>query len=142
MVPGEIFGLLGTNGAGKTTTLECLAGLREPDGGSIEISGLDLATRAAEMKQRIGVALQATALQDRITPREALNLTSAFYSRRVEAQRLLERFALLEKADAAFMTLSERQCHKSALASAFVNEPEVLFLDEPRACYEPDISDL
>ena len=130
---GEIFGLLGTNGAGKTTTLECLIGLREPDGGTIEVCGLDRASGAEEVKQRIGVALQATALQDRITPREALKLIGTFYPRRMEAQGLLERFALLEKADAPFETLSAGQQQRLALALAFVNQPEILFLDEPTA---------
>ena len=76
---GEIFGLIGPNGAGKTTTVECLVGLRQPDEGRIEICGLDARRRPREVKQRIGAALQTTALQDRITPREALDLFGAFY---------------------------------------------------------------
>ena len=128
---GEIFGLLGSNGAGKTTTLECLIGLREPDRGELEVGGLDARTQPREVKQRIGVALQSTALQDQITPREALGLFGSFYRERVEPQALLERFALTEKADARFATLSGGQRQRLALALAFVNRPEIIFLDEP-----------
>src|SRR5437762_4494592 len=76
--PGEIFGLLGPNGAGKTTTVECLVGLREPDAGELEVCGYDARRNPREVKQRIGVALQTTSLQDKITPREALRLFGAF----------------------------------------------------------------
>lgn len=128
---GEIFGLLGSNGAGKTTTLECLIGLREPDRGELEVCGIDAREHPREVKQRIGVALQSTALQDQITPREALGLFGSFYRERVEPQALLERFALTEKADARFGTLSGGQRQRLALALAFVNRPEIIFLDEP-----------
>src|SRR3954466_12013008 len=76
---GEIFGLLGPNGAGKTTTVECLIGLREPDAGELEVCGLDARRQPLAVKQKIGVALQTTSLQDKITPREALRLFGAFY---------------------------------------------------------------
>src|SRR5215210_4549283 len=94
---GEIFGLIGPNGAGKTTTVECIIGLREPDAGEIEVCGINARTSPREVKQRIGAALQTTALQDKITPREALGLFGSFYEKREEPQRLLERFTLLEK---------------------------------------------
>jgi len=128
---GEIFGLLGPNGAGKTTTVECVIGLREPDAGEVEICGIDARRRPREVKQKIGAALQTTALQDKITPREALTLFGAFYARRLPAAALLERFALTDKADAAFDTLSGGQRQRLALALAFVNDPELVFLDEP-----------
>ena len=76
---GEIFGLIGPNGAGKTTTVECVIGLREPDEGAIEVCGIDARRRPREVKEKIGAALQTTALQDKITPREALALFGAFY---------------------------------------------------------------
>src|SRR5918999_3822161 len=76
---GEIFGLIGPNGAGKTTTLECVIGLREPDAGDIEVCGIDARRQPRDVKQKIGAALQTTALQDKITPREALALFGAFY---------------------------------------------------------------
>jgi ABC-2 type transport system ATP-binding protein len=134
---GEIFGLLGPNGAGKTTTLECVLGLREPDAGTVEICGLDARRFPREVKSRIGVALQATALQDKITPREALDLFGAFYPDPEPTLRLLERFDLVAKADAAFETLSGGQRQRLALALAFVNRPEVVILDEPSTGLDP-----
>ncbi|MEN9634181.1 MAG: hypothetical protein RL077_2585 [Verrucomicrobiota bacterium] len=134
---GEIFGLLGPNGAGKTTTVECLIGLREPDSGELEVCGLDARRYPRAVKEKIGVALQSTSLQDKITPREALRLFGSFYSRREEPAVLLERFALVEKADAALDTLSGGQRQRLALALAFVNRPELVFLDEPTTGLDP-----
>ena len=128
---GEIFGLIGPNGAGKTTTLECVIGLREPDSGTVEVCGIDTRRDPRAVKQKIGAALQTTALQDQITPREALTLFASFYRDPVPAERLLERFALKEKANARFETLSGGQRQRLALALAFVNRPELVFLDEP-----------
>lgn len=134
---GEIFGLLGPNGAGKTTTVECIVGLRDPDDGYIELFGIDARRHPAEVKQKIGAALQMTFLQDKITPREALKVFGAFYRDREEPQTLLERFALTDKADAAFDTLSGGQRQRLALALAFVNKPQLIFLDEPTAGLDP-----
>src|SRR5215213_4599475 len=135
--PGEIFGLLGPNGAGKTTTVECLIGLREPDGGELEVCGLDARKHPREVKQKIGVALQSTALQDKITPREALRMFGSFYRDRVSPEALLRRFDLQEKADARFETLSGGQRQRLALALAFVNRPQLVFLDEPTTGLDP-----
>ena len=134
---GEIFGLLGPNGAGKTTTVECTIGLREPDEGSIEICGIDARRRPREARQKVGAALQSTALQDQITPREALALFGSFYKEKSEPDVLLERFALTDKADAPFDSLSGGQRQRVALALAFVNKPELVFLDEPTAGLDP-----
>jgi ABC-2 type transport system ATP-binding protein len=134
---GEILGLLGPNGAGKTTTVECVIGLREPDAGSIDICGLDARRRPREVKQKIGAALQTTALQDKITPREALRLFGSFYDRRADPDELIDRFALVEKANSPFETLSGGQRQRLALALAFVNKPEIVFLDEPTAGLDP-----
>jgi ABC-2 type transport system ATP-binding protein len=134
---GEIFGLLGPNGAGKTSTLECIIGLRIPDGGSIEVCGLDALRQSREVKQRIGAQLQATALQDKITPREALRMFGAFYRESANVEKLIERFSLQEKADARFETLSGGQRQRLALALAFVNDPRIVFLDEPTSGLDP-----
>lgn len=134
---GEIFGLLGPNGAGKTSTVECIIGLRQPDSGTIELCGIDSRAHPGQVRQHIGVALQSTALQDKITPREALSLFGSFYARRAPVESLIKRFSLEEKADAPFDALSGGQRQRLALALAFVNEPEVLFLDEPTTGLDP-----
>jgi ABC-2 type transport system ATP-binding protein len=134
---GEIFGLLGPNGAGKTTTIECLIGLREADRGTLELGGIDVRRQPEAAKEKIGAALQSTALPDQITPREALRLFGSFYARRTAPETLLERFALHEKADARFSTLSGGQRQRLALALAFVNQPELVVLDEPTAGLDP-----
>jgi ABC-2 type transport system ATP-binding protein len=134
---GEILGLLGPNGAGKTTALECILGLRRPDGGSIHINGLDLRTHAAQVKLLVGAQLQGAALQDKITPRQALDLFGSFYAQRHSTARLLSRFDLEAKADAAFATLSGGQRQRLFLALALVNRPALLVLDEPTAGLDP-----
>jgi ABC-2 type transport system ATP-binding protein len=128
---GEIFGLLGPNGSGKTTTLECVIGLRQPDAGEIEVCGVDARRRPQVVKQKIGAVLQTIALQDKITPREALSLFASFYRDTATPAHLLKRFALDDKADAHFDTLSGGQRQRLAVALAFVNKPELIFLDEP-----------
>jgi len=139
VAPGEIFGLLGPNGAGKTSLLECALGLRQPDSGSVRIAGLDARAHASAVKRRIGAVLQSTALQDAITPREALDLFAAFYPRPVPAARLLERFGLVDRAGARFETLSGGERQRLALALAFVNDPAILFLDEPTSGLDPQV---
>jgi ABC-2 type transport system ATP-binding protein len=131
---GEIFGLLGPNGAGKTTTLECVLGLIEPDAGTIAVLG---SSDPSAYRLRIGAQLQSTALQDKITPREALGLFAAFYPTGVPSARLIERFGLAEKADAHFDTLSGGQRQRLGLALAFVNDPQLIVLDEPTAGLDP-----
>jgi ABC-2 type transport system ATP-binding protein len=129
----EIFGLIGPNGAGKTTTIECIIGLREPDAGTIEICGIDARRHPRDVKQKIGAALQTTALQDRISAREALALFASFYRQKAAPAELLARFGLEDKADLPFDSLSGGQRQRLALALAFVNRPELVFLDEPTA---------
>jgi len=139
VAPGEILGLLGPNGAGKTTLLECALGLRRQDSGSVRIAGLDAATHPAAVKRLIGAVLQSTALQDAITPGEALDLFAGFYAGPIPSARLLERFGLVEKAGARFETLSGGQRQRLALALAFVNDPALLFLDEPTSGLDPRV---
>jgi ABC-2 type transport system ATP-binding protein len=135
---GEIVGLLGPNGAGKTTTVECIAGLVEPDSGSIEVCGIDARRDRNQTKQRMGFALASTALPARITPREAITSIGAFYERAAPAEELLTRFDLQTKADSWFETLSTGQRQRLALALAVVNRPELLILDEPSAGLDPE----
>ena len=134
---GQIFGLLGPNGAGKTTTLECILGLRQPDGGSIQIHGLDLRTHAAQAKRLVGAQLQLAALQDKITARQALDLFGSFYPHSFVSEELLGRFDLEAKADVPFATLSGGQRQRLFLALALVNRPALLVLDEPTAGLDP-----
>lgn len=134
---GEIFGLLGPNGAGKTSVVEIVLGLRTPDGGMIEIGGTDAGKEGRRARERVGAALQTTALQEKITAREALELFGSFYGERESADVLLERFSLQEKASARFESLSQGQRQRLALALAFVNRPELVLLDEPTSGLDP-----
>jgi ABC-2 type transport system ATP-binding protein len=134
---GEVFGLLGPNGAGKTTTLEMIEGLTRPDAGQITIAGLTWDSNAQEIRARIGVQLQATSLYNKITPREALDLFGGYYPKRRGTDELLDLVQLRDKADAYHVTLSGGQAQRLALALALVNDPEVVFLDEPTAGLDP-----
>jgi len=134
---GEVFGLLGPNGAGKTTTLEMIEGLTAADAGEIAICGLHWQQNAQEIRDRIGVQLQATSLYNKIPPREALDLFGSYYPKRRGTEELLELVQLKDKADAYHVTLSGGQAQRLALALALVNDPEVVFLDEPTAGLDP-----
>ncbi|HWJ69553.1 MAG TPA: ABC transporter ATP-binding protein [Sphingobium sp.] len=136
---GEIVGLLGPNGAGKTTTIEAITGLITPDEGEIALCGVDIRRHPRKARARIGLALQATGLPDRVTPREALALFARLYHVRPDIPALLDRFGLVEKADAAFEALSGGQKQRLALALAFVNDPALILLDEPTAGLDPHI---
>jgi len=129
---GEIFGLLGPNGAGKTSTLECLEGLREPNGGLVRVAGLGSTREFHKLKNLIGVQLQSASLPESITPEEAIKLFSAYHN--VEPRMdLLERFGLAEKRNSQFFELSTGQQRRMALALAVMHNPRILFLDEPTA---------
>jgi len=136
---GEVFGLLGPNGAGKTTTVEILEGLRTPDSGRVTVCGLDPQRSGFSFKQEIGAVLQSTALPEKLRAGEALSLFASFYSRRRDPADLLRRFGLEEKRNAFYVQLSGGQKQRLALALALVNEPRVLFLDEPTAGLDPQV---
>jgi ABC-2 type transport system ATP-binding protein len=136
---GEVFGLLGPNGAGKTSTVEILEGLRPADGGIVSVCGLDPQTPGATFKQEIGAVLQATALPDKIRVGEAISMFASFYRRRRDPAALLKRFGLEEKRSTFYSHLSGGQKQRLALAMSLVNEPRVLFLDEPTAGLDPQV---
>ena len=135
--PGEVFGLLGPNGAGKTTTVEILEGLRPRNAGDVSVLGFDPGRETRRVKDRIGVCLQATNLPDRITVREAMRLFASLYSRTVDADALLKRLMLWDKRDQGYAKLSGGQKQRLALALALINDPQMLFLDEPSAGLDP-----
>ena len=135
--PGEVFGLLGPNGAGKTSTVEILEGLRPRDGGEVAVLGFDPGRDTKQLKDRIGVCLQATNLPERITVGEALRLFASLYSKAVDGDALLRRLTLWDKRDAAYGKLSGGQKQRLALALALINDPQMLFLDEPSAGLDP-----
>ena len=136
---GEVFGLLGPNGAGKTTTVEILEGLRERSGGDVRVLGYDPDKHTRQLKDRIGVCLQATNLPAKIRTQEALDLFGSFYSRRLSSEKLLQRLQLWDKRDAFYETLSGGQKQRLALSLALVNDPQLLFLDEPTTGLDPQI---
>jgi len=135
--PGEVFGLLGPNGAGKTTTVEILEGLRPRDGGEVAVLGIDPGRDSRALKDRIGVCLQSTNLPGRITLREALQLFASLYSQSIDGDALLKRLQLWEKRDSTYESLSGGQKQRLALALALINDPQMLFLDEPSAGLDP-----
>lgn len=128
---GEVFGFLGPNGAGKTTTIEMMEGLRSPDRGSVTIAGKNPHKHNNEFKQIIGVQLQASAMEDNIKPCEALTLFGSFYRRSLDADYLLEMVGLKDKANSYYSKLSGGQKQRLSLAIALVNDPRMVFLDEP-----------
>jgi ABC-2 type transport system ATP-binding protein len=136
---GEVFGLLGPNGAGKTSTVEIMEGLRTPDSGRVSVCGLDPQKNPQELKHQIGAALQATSLPDKLRVIEALRLFASFYRRHRNPEELLKRFGLEEKRNTFYNQLSGGQKQRLALAMALVNDPKVLFFDEPTAGLDPQV---
>jgi len=134
---GEVFGLLGPNGAGKTTTVECLQGLREADGGTIRVLGLDPVARSRELRPRIGCQLQESALPDHIRVWEALELFASLTPGGHDWRRVMRDWGLAEKSRASFHSLSGGQRQRLFVALAVVNAPELVFLDEMTTGLDP-----
>jgi lipooligosaccharide transport system ATP-binding protein len=139
---GECFGLLGPNGAGKTTTLRCCLGHTEPDGGSIRLAGLDIPKHARAARARVGVVAQFDNLDVHFTVAENLLVYGRYFGLtqrdcRASVPRLLEVAGLADKAQAKIDTLSGGMKRRLMIARALINDPEVLFLDEPTTGLDP-----
>ncbi len=137
---GEIFGILGPNGAGKTTTLEMIEGLRQPDAGTITVAGYDTRTQTEDVRRAIGVQLQTTALFDYLNASELIGLFADLYgvdSSPGRVEQLLGMVGLLEKRDSPANQLSGGQQQRLSIALGLVNDPIVVFLDEPTTGLDP-----
>ena len=129
--------MLGPNGAGKTTTLEMLEGLNDIDGGSALINGLDVSTNVFKVKEIIGVQLQANEYFDKLNLTELLILFGKLYSEEIDSDDLLKKVDLLGKSNAKPEELSGGQKQRFSIACALVNNPKILFLDEPTTGLDP-----
>lgn len=135
--PGEVFGILGPNGAGKTTTLEMIETLRDIDGGTIRLAGIDVAKQPQKIRYIIGVQLQSTAFMDKVRLTELLEQQAAAYGERIDALGLLKDVNLEDKATSYIEDLSGGQKQRFSIAAALVHQPKVFFMDEPTTGLDP-----
>jgi ABC-2 type transport system ATP-binding protein len=134
---GEIFGLLGPNGAGKSTTLEIIETLRPKTSGKIFVDGLDLDAKPAEIKKRIGVQLQSSGFYPALNLVELVQLFCGLYNREVDPMELLDSVNLRDKAKAKVKELSGGQKQRFSVATTLINDPKIVFLDEPTTGLDP-----
>jgi ABC-2 type transport system ATP-binding protein len=134
---GEIFGICGRNGAGKTTTVECIGGLRAPDGGAISVLGMDPVRDRADVRRAVGIQLQASELPDRLRVGEAVELFASFYPDPADPAELIERWGLAAKRKTAFGKLSGGQKQRLSIVLALVGNPRVAILDELTTGLDP-----
>jgi ABC-2 type transport system ATP-binding protein len=134
---GEVFAFLGPNGAGKTTTVEMLECLKTPTSGSVSLMGLDIKKDEYLIKERIGVLPQSFSAFEWLTVRENIDYFAHMYPRHVDVEDLIETFGLMEKQNTLFKHLSGGQKQRVGIAIALVNDPEIIFLDEPTTGLDP-----
>ena len=134
---GEIFGLLGPNGAGKSTTLEIIETLRQKTSGKIMVDGFDLDSSPNEIKKIIGVQLQTSGFYPNLSLVELINLFAGLYNRKRNAMELLEMVNLQDKAKSKVKELSGGQKQRFSIATTLINEPKIIFLDEPTTGLDP-----
>lgn len=134
---GEMFALLGPNGSGKTTTVEIIEGMRSADSGRATVSGIDVGSNPRAVKQLIGVQLQSSAFFEHLKLGELLKMLGSIYRVKVDPEPLLEAVDLAERRSASFRTLSGGQKQRFAIAASLVNDPDVVFLDEPTTGLDP-----
>lgn len=134
---GEIFGILGPNGAGKTTTVECVEGLRTPDGGAVRVCGIDPQRDTGELRELLGAQLQESELPDKLTVGEAMKLYSSFYREPADWHELIETLNLTDKLGTQFRRLSGGQKQRLSIALALVGNPAVAVLDELTTGLDP-----
>jgi ABC-2 type transport system ATP-binding protein len=134
---GEIFGMVGPNGAGKTTTIECIQGLRQPDGGSINVLGLNPSTQRQAMAARTGSQLQESALPPRLRVGEAMDLFASLATQPAGAGELLNSVGLAKKKGALFGKLSGGEKQRLFVALALINHPDIVFFDELTTGLDP-----
>jgi ABC-2 type transport system ATP-binding protein len=133
----EIFGLLGPNGAGKTTTLEIIETLREKTSGEVLVDGLNIETHANDIKKIIGVQLQAAGYYPNLTLTELIELFAGLYNKNVKPLEVLKSVGLEEKVKAKYKELSGGQKQRFSIATTLINEPKIIFLDEPTTGLDP-----
>jgi ABC-2 type transport system ATP-binding protein len=134
---GEVFALLGPNGAGKSTIVEILEGHRTKTSGSVSVLGFDPTDRHRDYRERIGIVLQETAVEDQLTVKEAIDIYGSMYPKRRPTAELIEIVGLEEKTDARMKTLSGGQRRRLELALGIVGDPDLIFLDEPTTGFDP-----
>ncbi len=134
---GEVFGMLGPNGAGKSTTTEMIEGLRKPDAGKIHVLGHDVVKNVEPIKQRIGIQLQTTSLFQKLTTRELVKLFASFFKKTLPVDDVISLVNLEEKVNTPSKALSGGQRQRLAVAIALINDPDIIFLDEPTTGLDP-----
>jgi len=133
----EIFGILGPNGAGKTTTIEMIEGLREIDSGDVTINNIDIDKNPSKAKEFLGIQLQSSDYFDNLNLTEILELFGEFYNKKVDSQELLEKIQLSSKSKSLVRELSGGQQQRLSITLALVNDPKIMFLDEPTTGLDP-----